>query len=85
MVPTPYPDQMPRRVILYTRAGCHLCDEAARVVSSVCDPSQVQTIDIDTDPTLRDRYGDKVPVVTVDGSAVGFWRIDPDILRQALA
>lgn len=76
---------MPRRVILYTRAGCHLCDEAAQVVDSVCEPSQVQTVDIDTDPALRERYGNQVPVVTVDGATVGFWRIDPDILRQALA
>ena len=36
-------------------------------------------------PQLRQLYGEQVPVVTVDGATVGFWRIDADVLREALA
>lgn len=73
--------------MFYTRAGCHLCDEAAEVVRAVCEPRDVdvEVVDIDTDAHLRELYGDEVPVVTVDGSVVGFWRIDPDVLAQALS
>ncbi len=78
---------MPARVILYTRAGCHLCDEAREVVSRTCaalDQDWTES-DVDADPELRARYGDEVPVATVDGEVVGFWRIDPERLREALS
>jgi len=73
--------------MFYTRSGCHLCDEAAEVVHAVCGPLgvDVEVVDIDTDASLRERYGDEVPVVTVDGAVAGFWRIDPDVLAQALS
>ena len=72
---------------MYTRAGCHLCNDALDVVSQVCAAQSVdfQLVDIDADPALRERYGEQVPVVTVDGGTVGFWRIDPEVLRQALS
>jgi len=72
---------------MYTRAGCHLCDDALEVVAAVCaaSGSDYELVDIDTDAGLRDQYGDQVPVVTVDGATVGFWRIDKDVLTQALA
>jgi glutaredoxin len=78
---------MSARVMFYTRAGCHLCDEAAEVVSAVCGPRgvDVEVVDVDGDVDLRERYGDEVPVVTVDGAVVGFWRIDPELLAQALS
>ena len=72
---------------MFTRAGCHLCDDALEVVAAACAASgtEYDLVDIDTSPELRERYGDQVPVVTVDGAMVGFWRIDADILRGALA
>jgi Glutaredoxin and related proteins len=72
---------------MYTRAGCHLCDDALQVVSEVCTAqgADFELVDIDADPALRERYGEQVPVVTVDGNTVGFWRIDAEVLRQALA
>ena len=72
---------------MFTRAGCHLCDDALEVVAAACAASgtEYELVDIDTNPELRERYGDQVPVVTVDGAMVGFWRIDADILRGALA
>lgn len=78
---------MTHRVTLYTREGCHLCEDARVVVQEVCDQTGVtwDEVDIDVDPDLREKYGDEVPVVLADGATVGFWRIDPAILRGALA
>jgi glutaredoxin len=74
------------RVTLYSRPGCHLCDDARAVVEEVCTElgeSYVE-ISVDDDPDLRRRYGDEVPVTLVDGAQHDFWRVDPARLRTAL-
>ncbi|MDN4475337.1 glutaredoxin family protein [Demequina sp. SYSU T00192] len=78
---------MPARVMLYTRVGCHLCEDARDVVAAACAALEQdwEEVDIDADPELRARYGDEIPVATVDGETVGFWRIDPERLRGALS
>ena len=75
------------RVVLYSRPGCHLCDEARRVVVAECDRAQAawREVDVDTDPQLQARYGEYVPVVEVDGTVQGFWQIDPARVRSALS
>lgn len=75
------------RVVVYTRAACHLCEDACAVVSRVCDETATPwtTVDVDASDELRGAYGDYVPVVTVDGVQQGFWRIDEDRLRRLLA
>ncbi|GMA36057.1 glutaredoxin family protein [Demequina litorisediminis] len=76
---------MPARVVLYTRPGCHLCDEARPVVASVCGRSVAwEEVDISADAALTERYGEQIPVVTVDEAVVGFWRIDPARVKAAL-
>lgn len=73
------------RVVLYGRAGCHLCDDAREVLATVVPPDLGWAeVDVDTDPDLQARYGEYVPVVTVDDVQVGFWRVDPERLRRAL-
>ncbi|EYR62849.1 glutaredoxin [Actinotalea ferrariae CF5-4] len=73
------------RVVLYGRAGCHLCDDARDVLAAVVPADLGWTeVDIDTDPGLQARYGEYVPVVTVDDVQVGFWRVDPERVRRAL-
>ena len=71
---------------MYTRRDCHLCDDARVVVQQVCAAAgvDVHEVDVDSDPELAARYGDEVPVVTVDGEVVGFWRISPQAVREAL-
>lgn len=85
---SPAPDDVASaagRVVLYGRAGCHLCDDAREVLAAVVPPEEGWAeVDVDADPELRDRYGEYVPVVTVDGVQVGFWRVDPERLRRAL-
>lgn len=74
------------RVTLYGRTSCHLCDEARAVVAAVCAEvgESFLEIDIDTDPTLQERFTEEVPVTFVDGRQHDFWRVDPDRLRAAL-
>ena len=75
------------RVTLYTRPGCHLCDDAREVVAAVCaelDESFVE-ISIDDDPVLQRRFADEIPVTFVDGRQHDYWRVDPTRLRRALA
>jgi glutaredoxin len=74
------------RVTLYSRPGCHLCEDARAVVEEVCTElgeSYVE-ISVDDDPELCRRYGDEVPVTLVDGAQHDFWRVDPVRLRAAL-
>ena len=76
----------PARVTLYSRPGCHLCDEARVVVERVC--AEVGTsyveVSIDDDPALQERYGEEIPVTLVDGRQHDFWRVDEHRLRAAL-
>ena len=82
--------QAGERVVLYVRAGCHLCETAREDVTAaaVAGGAQVREVDIDTAPgsaELVERYGELVPVVTVDGVQQGYWRIDGDRIRRALS
>ena len=74
------------RVQLLGRPGCHLCDNARRVVRAVCDPRGVAwaEVNVDEDPDHAQRYGELVPVVLVEGEQVGYYQIEPDRLRAAL-
>lgn len=74
-----------RTVTVYTRQGCHLCDEAIAVVRLVADGrADVELIDIDADPELTERYTVRVPVVAVDGVEVAQYQIAPEQLEAAL-
>lgn len=77
----------PARIQLLGRDGCHLCDDARDVVAQVAAEAGVAfvEIDVDTRPALRERYGDLVPVVLVDGVERGHWYVDAETLRAALA
>lgn len=85
MVSQPAAPGVPR-VEVYSRDGCHLCDQAIEVVRGVCDELGVGwgVRDIDADPELVVRYTDQVPVIMVDGRQVAIWRIDPHLLFEAL-
>jgi glutaredoxin len=69
-------------VVLYTRQGCHLCDEAKLLLEQFgLRPSFV---DIDTDPELRQRFDTCVPVVEIDGLVRFRGRVDARLLRRIL-
>lgn len=77
---------MKQAVTLYTRVGCHLCEQAEQVLRSEqrTIPFALITVDIDRDPELVRRYGVRVPVVAVDGVELFEYEVPPDLLRAHL-
>lgn len=75
------------RVTVHTRAGCSACVIAAADVARICGELGVgwEAVDVDSDPELRAEYGDRVPVILVDGREHGFWKVEEPRLRKALA
>jgi glutaredoxin len=73
-------------VTVYSRPGCHLCEEALVVVAKVCADlgETYDEVNIDEDATLTERFGEEVPVTFVDGKQHDFWRVSEDRLRAAL-
>ena len=75
-------------VTVYSREECHLCEEALdtvrRVASDVARPVDVETVDVDDDPDLREVYGERVPYVLVDGRPAFKFRVDAAELRERL-
>ncbi len=65
-------------VIFYTRAGCHLCDEAKLQMRELQKriPFEYREIDIDRDPELRQKYNHEVPVIFIHGKKAFKYRID---------
>lgn len=55
------------RLVLYERAGCHLCEDAASLLDQLLGAGTYARVDIDADDDLVIRYGFRVPVVTLDG------------------
>ena len=74
------------RVTLYSKPGCHLCDDARAVVEQVCAElgETYDEVSILDDPELVERFGEEIPVTFVDGRQHDFWRVDADRLRTAL-
>ena len=73
-------------VTVYTRVGCHLCEEAERVVREAQADGEfrLELVDVDRDPELARRYGVRVPVVAVDGEELFEYEVPPDLLRARL-
>ncbi|RZS44570.1 glutaredoxin [Herbihabitans rhizosphaerae] len=69
------------------RADCHACEAAEADVRRICGELGVSwaTVDVDGDPELRGEYGDRVPVILIDGVEHGYWSVEEDRLRAALA
>jgi glutaredoxin len=74
-------------VVVYGKPGCHLCEDAERLVAAICDESgeQWRSVDISGDEALMRAYGEQIPVTFVDGAQHDFWRVDPQRLRAALS
>jgi glutaredoxin len=76
----------PRQVIIYTRQGCHLCDEAWQLLEEWQGKYQftLEAIDIDGQAELVAEYGERVPVVLIDGKERFWGRINGVLLERAL-
>jgi glutaredoxin len=77
---------MKPRVTLYTRAGCHLCEEAKRVVEAARGRADFdyEEVDIDGDEALRRRYNDEVPVIAINGVKAFKYRVEAKELLKKL-
>ena len=78
----PLPRTADRQVLLFTRPGCCLCDEAEALLRRHgLSPTK---IDIDQNPELRSRYTTCVPVVVIDGKERFRGRVSEVLLRRLL-
>jgi len=75
------------KVTLYTRAGCHLCDDAKHVLLAARGRAEFdyQEVDIDSDPELARRYNDEVPVIAIDGVEAFKYGLDMKEFLKKLA
>ncbi len=74
------------RLQLVTRAGCHLCEIAAETLTRLGGDAGLvpELVDVDADDELRAEYGDRVPVVLLDGREHSYFTVDVDRLRRDL-
>ena len=72
------------RVTLISRTGCHLCTDAEAVLDRII-PGQWTRVDVDSSIELERDYGDRVPVVLLDGAEHGYWRVEEDRLLRDMA
>ena len=75
-----------KHVTLYTKPGCHLCEDAKQeIIRAGCaDEYTFQEINIETSPELKARYGLEIPVVRIDGVVVFKYRLTADEFRKQL-
>ncbi len=70
------------RIQLMTRPDCHLCEVAKEALERIGEPWV--EVDIESDPELDAEYGDRIPVVLLDGKEHGYWRVEEERLRRDL-
>ena len=74
------------RLQLLTRTDCHLCAVAAETLERIAAEAGVASVavDVDGDPELQAEYGDRVPVVLLDGREHSYFTVDVPRLRRDL-
>jgi len=74
------------RLTLFTRDGCHLCQTAAETLTRIGAEAGLvpDVVDVDADPELQAEYGDRVPVVLLDGREHSYFTVDVERLRRDL-
>jgi len=70
------------RLVLVTRKGCHLCDQALELLREL--GHEPELADVDADDGLHDLYDWRVPVVLVDGKVIAEGQVDRGALQRAL-
>ena len=74
-------------LMLLTRSGCHLCEDARAVLRRVSADTGIpwREQSVDADPQMAERFGEELPVLFIDGVQRDFWQIDEARLRRLLA
>jgi glutaredoxin len=75
-----------KRLTLYSKPGCHLCDEMKRVIETVGATCRLtlDVVDISRDAELVERYGLEIPVLMIDGRKAAKYRITERELVEKL-
>jgi glutaredoxin len=75
------------RVTLYTRKNCHLCEQAHEVLEAAQSRAdfELEVVDIDGDPRLRQRYNEEVPVIAIDGRKAFKYKVTAEEFLGKLA
>ena len=73
-------------ITLYGKPGCHLCDEARAVVLEVGATRrfELREVDVSIDPGLHRRYGERIPVLALDGDVLFEYFVDAAVLGERL-
>jgi glutaredoxin len=73
-------------VVIYSRPGCHLCDEAkAAILSAGCgDQFVLEEINIESDEELLRKYKYDIPVIAINGVETFIHRVDPDEFKTRI-
>jgi glutaredoxin len=73
-------------ITIYGKPGCHLCDDARAAVrrATVTRAVRVEEVDVTLDPSLHARYGERIPVVVLDGEELFEFQVDEGILQSRL-
>ena len=74
-------------VVVYSREGCHLCDVVKETLAGLQGRADFEwrEVDIDSDPELRHKYNDEVPVVFIDGRKAFKYRMEAQQFLRVLA
>ena len=74
------------KVTIYTRPGCHLCEEAKSAIeaSGCAAEYSLEEINIDENQTLRERYGRDIPIIFINGVKAFKHRVDPREFKRKL-
>ena len=74
------------QVTLYGRPGCHLCEDARAIVLSVRLERDFELVEVDVslDPGLNREYGERIPVLAVNGEEAFEYFVDRDSLEERL-
>jgi len=73
-------------VTVYSRHGCHLCEDAVKTLESMREALafEIEIIYIDGNPELEKLYGNEVPVIHINGEHHDFYKVDPERFRTSL-
>ena len=71
---------------IYSRPGCHLCDEAKAVIEPFVNRYSIElsVTDVDSDQALRQAYGSEIPVILINGKEAFRHRVDRGMLERKL-
>lgn len=71
---------------LYSRPGCHLCDDAKVIIEQLIYKYGIvfQVTDVDSNDKLRDAYGWDIPVIMIEGKEAFRHRVEAGALERKL-